>query len=67
MNWDVIKWNWDQATGKMKEMWWDLTEDELKEMEWSAEAMSGKIQEKFGKTKAEADAEVEKLSNALSD
>lgn len=39
MNWDIVKGNVQQATGKMKEMWGDLTDNEILEMQGSAEAM----------------------------
>ena len=29
MNWDQIKGNWKMTQGKVKEMWGDLTDDDL--------------------------------------
>ena len=29
MNWDIIKGNWKQFRGKVKETWGNLTDDEL--------------------------------------
>lgn len=40
MNWDIVKGNAEQAKGKMKEMWADLTDNEVLEMQASADQMS---------------------------
>lgn len=64
MNWDIVKGKWDQFTGKMKEEFGDLTDDELTQMQWGAEQASGVIQEKYGKTKAEADEMIEEISKS---
>jgi uncharacterized protein YjbJ (UPF0337 family) len=29
MNWDQVKGNWNQVKGKARQMWGDLTDDEL--------------------------------------
>lgn len=65
MNWDIIEGNWDKVKWKMKETWWDITDDEIMEMKWSAQQMSWKIQEKYWITKEEADKKIEKLSDSL--
>jgi uncharacterized protein YjbJ (UPF0337 family) len=57
---DVLQGNWKQLKGSVKEQWNKLTDDELDEIEGSREKLSGKIQEKYGKTKMEADKEIDK-------
>ena len=65
MNWDIVKGNAEQAKGKMKEMWGDLTDNEILEMQGSAEAMQWKLQEKYWMSKQEAEQAMEKLEKSL--
>ncbi len=60
MNWDIVKGKWDQMKGSVKEEWGDLTDDELTQMAGDRDQLQGKLQEKYGWTKAEAD---EKLND----
>lgn len=48
MNWDRIEGNWKQVTGKAKENWGKLTDDDL-------DVVAGKIQERYGVAKDEAE------------
>ena len=58
MNRDVIQGNWKQLTGKAKEKWGKLTNDELTRTEGRAEQLAGLVQERYGKSRAEAEQEV---------
>lgn len=64
MNRQIIKGNWNQLKGNVKEQWGKLTDDELLELEGDRDQLVGKIQEKYGYTKDQAEAEVEKFENA---
>lgn len=55
---DVLKGSWKQLKGRVKEQWGDLTDDEITEIEGSREALIGKIQTKYGRTRMEAENEV---------
>ena len=59
MNWDTIKGNWKQMTGKVKEEWGELTDDEITEAEGDREQLVGKIQAKYGIAKDEAEKQVD--------
>ncbi|MBW3245808.1 CsbD family protein [Epibacterium sp. DP7N7-1] len=59
MNWDTIKGNWKQLTGKVKEEWGELTDDEITEAEGDREQLVGKIQAKYGIAKDEAEKQVD--------
>ena len=59
MNWDTVKGNWKQMTGKVKEEWGDLTNDEIKEAEGDRDQLVGKIQAKYGIAKEEAEKQVD--------
>lgn len=55
---DVLKGSWKQLKGRVKEEWGDLTDDEVTEIEGNSEALIGKIQAKYGRTRMEAENEV---------
>ncbi|MTH61849.1 CsbD family protein [Paracoccus litorisediminis] len=55
MNWDIIEGKWNQVKGSVKEQWGDLTDDELTEIAGKKDKLAGKLQEKYGWTKEEAE------------
>ena len=59
MNKDIIEGKWDQLVGKAKAKWGDLTDDDLTEAKGNAQILAGKIQERYGKTKEEAEKEID--------
>jgi len=62
MNWDTIKGNWKQMTGAVKEQWGDLTDDEITQAEGNREQLVGKIQERYGLAKSEAERQVDEFA-----
>ena len=58
MNKDIIEGKWEQLKGQAKAKRGDLTDDELAEAKGNAQFLAGKVQERYGKTKEEAEAEV---------
>ncbi|MEH6644662.1 CsbD family protein [Sulfitobacter sp.] len=66
MNWDTIKGNWTQMTGKIKEEWGDLTDDEITEAEGDRDQLVGKIQAKYGIAKEEAEKQVNSFAAKVS-
>ncbi len=65
MNADVIKGKWKQLTGKIKERWGDLTDDDLQAADGHAEYLVGKLQERYGWSKERAEQEVRDFSDRL--
>ncbi|MDP3264686.1 MAG: CsbD family protein [Tabrizicola sp.] len=59
MNWDQIEGKWKQYAGKAKEAWGDLTDDDLDRAAGKRDQMIGLVQEKYGKTKNDAEREVD--------
>ena len=59
MNWDTIKGNWSQMTGKVKEECGDLTDDDLTEAAGERDQLVGKIQARYGVAKDEAERQVD--------
>ena len=48
MNKDMIAGNWKQLTGKVKEQWGKLTDDDLTVIEGKRDQLSGRVQERYG-------------------
>ncbi|GHA13264.1 CsbD family protein [Arenicella chitinivorans] len=62
MNLDQLKGNWKQLKGDLKSEFGKLTDDEIMQAEGEATVLLGKIQEKYGVTKEQAE---EKLDDFL--
>ncbi|MDC7861543.1 CsbD family protein [Pantoea ananatis] len=58
MNKDEASGNWKQFKGKMKEKWGKLTDDDMQVIEGKRDQLVGKIQERYGYAKEEAEKEV---------
>jgi uncharacterized protein YjbJ (UPF0337 family) len=58
MNWDRVEGNWKQFTGKVKEKWGKLTEDDLTMINGKQEQLVGRIQERYGVAKDDAQKQV---------
>ena len=59
MSWDVISGNWKQFTGRVKEEWGKLTEDDLTRIAGKRDQLEGALQEKYGYGKDQAQTEVD--------
>lgn len=66
MNWDQIKGKWTQYKGKAKEQWGNLTDDDLTKVEGNRDQLVGKIQEKYGVAKDEAERQIDEWSKSVS-
>lgn len=58
MNKDTVEGNWLQFKGKVKEQWGKLTDDDLDVIAGKRDQLLGRIQERHGITREEADAQV---------
>jgi len=58
MNKDQVGGNWKQIKGKVKEQWGDLTDDDMTVIEGKRDQLVGKIQERYGYEKDQAEKEV---------
>ena len=58
MSWDRIEGSWKQLRGNIREQWGKLTDDDLDVIAGRRDALLGKIQEKYGIAKEEADRQV---------
>ena len=67
MNWDRIEGNWKQLTGKAKVQWGKLTDDDLDFIAGRREQLSGKLQERYGIAKDEAEKQIDTWSASARD
>lgn len=61
MNLDELQGKWQQLKGSAKIKWGELTDDDLEKVEGHRDRLEGLLQERYGKTKAEAQAEVNRF------
>ena len=59
MDWDRVEGNWKQVTGKVKEQWGKLTDDDIAQINGNREQLEGKIQARYGYAKDQAKKEVD--------
>jgi uncharacterized protein YjbJ (UPF0337 family) len=61
MNSDQIEGNWKQFSGKVKEKWGKLTDDDLTRISGKKDQLVGVIQERYGIKKEEAQKELDEF------
>jgi uncharacterized protein YjbJ (UPF0337 family) len=59
MNWDRIEGNWKQFKGKARQQWGKLTDDDLEVIQGKRTELAGRIQQRYGMQKDEAEREVD--------
>ncbi|NLC26338.1 MAG: CsbD family protein [Fastidiosipila sp.] len=59
MNKDTMEGKWEQLKGGVQKRWGKLTDDDLDVIKGDAKILAGKIQERYGITKEEAEKQVE--------
>jgi uncharacterized protein YjbJ (UPF0337 family) len=59
MNDDVLKGKWHQLKGEVKSRWGKLTDDDLDRAEGDAEKLIGRLQERYGYQRDEAQREID--------
>jgi uncharacterized protein YjbJ (UPF0337 family) len=65
MNWDRIQGNWKQFTGKVKEQWGKLTDDDIAQINGNRDQLEGKIQARYGQGKDEVKKDVDSWLNRM--
>lgn len=58
MNWDHIEGSWKRLKGSVKEQWGKLTDDDLDKIEGKREILAGKLQQRYGIERDEADRQI---------
>ena len=65
MNKEQFKGKWEQLKGNVQKQWGELTDDDLDVIKGDTKALIGKIQEKYGIGKEEAEKQVKKYRDNL--
>lgn len=58
MNWDRIQGSWKQVAGQAKEQWGKLAEDDLDVVAGRRDQLIGKLQERYGLAKEDAEKQI---------
>lgn len=65
MNWDQVKGNWKQFSGKVKEKWGKLTDDDLTTAAGQRDQLLGILQKRYGYAKEQAERELNEFTHTL--
>lgn len=67
MNWDRVEGNWKQMKGNVKEKWGKLTDDDINTLSGKKDQLVGKIQERYGIARDEAERQADEWAKASRD
>lgn len=59
MNWDRIEGNWNTFKGQVQQRWGDLTNDDLDKINGKRTELVGRIQNRYGIARDEAERQVD--------
>ena len=65
MNWDQLEGNWKQFKGSVKQQWGKLTDNDIEYIAGKREKFAGKLQERYGMSKQEAERTADEWMQAL--
>ena len=63
--WDQVAGRWKQFSGQAQKKWGKLTDDELLQINGSRDILAGKLQEKYGIAKEQANHQIDEWANKL--
>ena len=64
MNKDTTQGTIKQLKGKIKQQWGKLTDDEIDQMEGNAEILTGKLQERYGLNREDAERQAKEFRDS---
>jgi uncharacterized protein YjbJ (UPF0337 family) len=64
MNWDQIEGKWKEIKGQAKQKWGKLTNDDLDVIDGKREELVGKVQNRYGMAKEEAEKQVKEFETS---
>jgi len=65
MNWDILKGKWNQMMGHLKSKWGKLTDNDWIAIGGKKDVLVGKVQERYGYKKDQAEKEVDDYISGL--
>jgi uncharacterized protein YjbJ (UPF0337 family) len=63
MNWDQLEGNWKQLKGTVKQQWGKLTDNDLEYIAGKRDKFAGKLQERYGLAKEDAEKRADEWLN----
>jgi uncharacterized protein YjbJ (UPF0337 family) len=60
MNQTTLKGQWLQIKGQVRKQWGKLTDDEINQVQGDAEILLGKLQQRYGYSREQAEQELER-------
>lgn len=63
--WDQLEGKWKQLKGDIRVKWGKLTDDDLEQIAGNRDKLAGKLQERYGIAKEEANRQIDEWSNDL--
>jgi uncharacterized protein YjbJ (UPF0337 family) len=65
MNWDRVEGNWKEFKGKVQQKWGKLTNDDLNVIEGKRSELIGRLQQRYGVAKDQAEREIDTWLNTV--
>lgn len=59
MNMEILEGKWEQLKGEVQKKWGKLTNDDIDVIKGDTKKLAGKLQERYGWSKEEAEKEIE--------
>jgi uncharacterized protein YjbJ (UPF0337 family) len=60
VNTDILKGEWTQLKGRIRQQWGRFTDDDIARINGDREVFLGKLQELYGRTREDAEAELDR-------
>jgi uncharacterized protein YjbJ (UPF0337 family) len=67
MNWDQIEGKWKQMKGAARQKWAKLTDDDLEFIAGNRDQFTGRLQERYGIAKEEAEKQLDEWQKTVSE
>jgi len=67
VNWDQVQGKWTEYRGKAREKWGKLTNDDLDVIAGKRDQFVGRLQERYGILRDEAEKQVDEFAKSLDD
>lgn len=65
MNWNQVEGKWNELKGEVKEKWGKLTDDDLDVIAGKRDKLVGKLQQRYGITKEEAEKQTDRWAEVV--
>ena len=63
--WDKVAGSWKEFRGQVQKQWGKLTDDDLDQIKGQRDILAGRIQQKYGVAREEADRQVDQWAKQL--